>query len=590
MKGFFHKAKDQVTSSLQKDSKDPKDPKSPPPVPATRPSIFGDGTQKDLKSPPPIPAKKPSIFQRDAPKIPQRPITINPDTPQEDGPSRIYNAQALDVARYRYHHGTNLGSIYVLEKWLHGSMFPPNAAPGQTSELEAVKLWVSQIGLDATCTKFWKHWGSAVSDSDMRWLSRSANCTTLRIPIGYFTLGPYFCQGTPFEPYAEVYRGAWEEIRSFILRLWAFRIGVVLDLHALPGGANGGEHSGTNSGKADLWTSSSNLALGQRCAEFLAQEVQNGLKGVAGIQLCNEANWDAPGMYAWYDKCIASISAIDPSIPIIISDGWNLSKALDYVGKKNVAYPDRPTCPVIIDTHYYWAFSDADKKKSPQAIIAEAKTKMSELDGKEGNVLERGAFQIIVGEYSCVMTEDSWAKSGGVPKSDLVKQFGQAQSQRYQERSGGSYFWTYKMDWLPGGEWGFIAQTNSSAITPPPSLLMKDPKSRVSNANAQRDKLMEACVTAHSDYWNRTAPGKPFEHWRFEKGWKTGWDDAVAFLGQNSVMGYSGETAPGGDKIGNLELWVLKRIRDSGMRGPFVWEFEQGLRKGISEFYRTCGL
>ncbi|KAF2494825.1 hypothetical protein BU16DRAFT_618807 [Lophium mytilinum] len=47
MKGFFQKAKDQVASLLQKD------PKVPPPVPATRPSIFGDGTQKDLKIPPP---------------------------------------------------------------------------------------------------------------------------------------------------------------------------------------------------------------------------------------------------------------------------------------------------------------------------------------------------------------------------------------------------------------------------------------------------------------------------------------------------------------------------------------------------------
>jgi hypothetical protein len=42
-----------------------------------------------------------------------------------------------DIFRYRYQHGTNLGSIFVLEKWLHSSMFEKNM-PG-SSELEAVK-------------------------------------------------------------------------------------------------------------------------------------------------------------------------------------------------------------------------------------------------------------------------------------------------------------------------------------------------------------------------------------------------------------------------------------------------------------------
>lgn len=33
----------------------------------------------------------------------------------------------------------------------------------------------------------------------------------------------------------------------------------------------------------------------------------------------------------------------------------------------------------------------------------------------------------------------------------------------------------------------------------------------------------------------------------------------------------------GGDKIGNLEIWVWKRIGDSRMTGDFVWEFEREL-------------
>jgi len=43
---------------------------------------------------------------------------------------------AKDILRYRYHHGSNLGSFFVLEKWLHGSMYDGGAAG--SSELDAV--------------------------------------------------------------------------------------------------------------------------------------------------------------------------------------------------------------------------------------------------------------------------------------------------------------------------------------------------------------------------------------------------------------------------------------------------------------------
>lgn len=46
---------------------------------------------------------------------------------------------SLDILRYRTHHGTNLGSIFVLEKWLFPSMFEPTAKGD--SELDAVTAY-----------------------------------------------------------------------------------------------------------------------------------------------------------------------------------------------------------------------------------------------------------------------------------------------------------------------------------------------------------------------------------------------------------------------------------------------------------------
>ncbi|TKA81583.1 hypothetical protein B0A49_00355 [Cryomyces minteri] len=500
-----------------------------------------------------------------------------------DQPATIQPPTPLDVLRYRYHHATNLGSVFVLEQWLTPSMYTQGS---QSAELAAVSGWIQQEGVDKTRERFETHWSTYVSDSDLDWLANNAHCTSLRLPIGYFTLGPAYCQHTPFAAASQVYINAWSAVKSLVSRARARGIGTLLDLHALPGGANGGDHSGTNSGKAQLWGDRHNLDLATRCLLFIAQEARS-MDGVVGLQLCNEAEYDAIGMYAWYDSVIGQIAKIDDTLPLYISDAWNLGQALSYTNGKNRLINGAAN-PIIIDTHLYWAFTDADKAKTPQQIISEVSAKLSELDGKDGSVVDHGAAQVIVGEYSCVLTEDSWTKANGADKSQLVVGFGQAQSQRYQQRAGGSYFWTYKMDWMDGGEWGFAQQTKNNAITPPASLALPHPdiQQRITAATEQRDARRAAALAAHTDYWDRQHPGE-YEHWRYEAGWGVGFDDAAAFLGMRASSALQG---PGGDRIGMLDVWVRKRVVGSGQAGRWLWEFEQGVRKGVAEFYELAGV
>lgn len=543
MKGFLHKAKTELKSVTQRDS-----------------STSCAGGHSEAGS-------HPGQQHHDH---------HSPSHQQSQG---ISDPTPLDILRYRYHHGANLGSVYVIERWLQPSRFPDGAEG--SSELAAVKAWVDEIGIEATKQKFEEAWANALSDKAVGWFVDHAKATTVRLPIGYFDLpGKEFTQGTPFEPYAHVYSEAWQSIRTLIARLRAHSIGVIVDLHALPGGANAQEHSGTNSGRAEFWGSSSNRALGTRCSEFIAGEARNGLD-IVGIQLVNEAEWEAQAMYEWYDEAIAQISAVDSTIPVIISDGWNFDKAMNYALLKNTV--DGIQSPIVVDTHYYWAFTDDDKSKTPQRIIGEVDAKLTQLDNKEGSVHDRGAIQAIVGEYSCVLTEDSWAKSDGVSKEELVNKFGLAQTHRYQHRAGGSFFWTWKMDWMPGGEWGFVAQTNAGNIVPPKlaTLSTQERQSLGEKArNEQTGRLREA-VQEHVAYWSHTDPNGHYEHEKFEYGWKVGYQDALAFFDGRSTQG---------DKIGMLELWILKRIRESGYRGGFTWLFEQGLRKGVHDFYATIDM
>ncbi len=317
--------------------------------------------------------------------------------------------------------------------------------------------------------------------------------------------------------------------------------------------------------------------------------MRGGLDAVIGIQLVNEATTGAAGMYQWYDRVIPAISQIDSRIPLYISDAWDLSPALSYINNQNRLSNYQSTNPIIVDTHKYYTFSDFDRSQTPQEIIARLPTELNELNDKEGNVVDRGAAQLIVGEYSTVLDGQTWSRVNAADKPGLVQQFGRAQSQRWQQRAGGSYFWTYKMDWMDGGEWGFAEQTKTANILPPQSLLLShdDVRGRVGNAYGQREQRKNAAFANHVNYWDQTSPGKNFEHWRYGAGWEMGFDDALAFLAAraNGVL-----RGPGGDRLGCLDLWVRKRLGESGQGGEFAWEWEQGFRQGVRDFYGVVGV
>ena len=93
--------------------------------------------------------------------------------PMTDQPATIQPPTPADVYRYRYQHGANLGSIFVLEKWLTGHMYPENA---QSAELAAAAGNVKQMGMDAARAKFENHWNTYVSDEDLDWLQNEAHC------------------------------------------------------------------------------------------------------------------------------------------------------------------------------------------------------------------------------------------------------------------------------------------------------------------------------------------------------------------------------------------------------------------------------
>jgi hypothetical protein len=362
----------------------------------------------------------------------------------------------------------------------------------------------------------------------------------------------------------------------------------LIDLHALPGGANSDAHSGSSTGKPELWSSRTNLERGHKALVHLASAVK-GISGIIGLQLVNEAVYDAKGMYQWYEQVIQDISAVDDTLPIYISDAWDLNRALEWTNGRHLFHNNIPRNPVIIDTHKYYTFSEKDRSQSPQQIISRIPSELSELDGKSGSLSDRGEGQVVIGEYSCVLDGRTWSRSPPEEKEALVRQFGHSQCQKWQEVTGGSYFWTWKMQWMDGGEWGFVEQSKKRNIFPPPSLTLSatEIQSKIESAQSKRQELGTQERNSHEEYWSRTSPGKSFEHGLYSQGWDTGFSDAQSFFGMRTKGCVAAE---GGDKIGMLEVWTKKRLWESGQRGEFMWEWEQGFRAGISAFYHVAGI
>jgi hypothetical protein len=61
-------------------------------------------------------------------------LTLTAPTPRTS--HHLARPSLKEILRYRYHHGPNIGSIFVLKKWLPGSMY--NASAAVSSELDAV--------------------------------------------------------------------------------------------------------------------------------------------------------------------------------------------------------------------------------------------------------------------------------------------------------------------------------------------------------------------------------------------------------------------------------------------------------------------
>ncbi|CAN6601472.1 hypothetical protein TRVA0_001S10418 [Trichomonascus vanleenenianus] len=455
--------------------------------------------------------------------------------------------------------------MFVLEKWINDRPFGRDAKG--TSELDAVESLVKEKGIAAAKSQFEESWKSWLTEDDWKYL-QDVGVTSVRAPIGYWMVdNGKFCHDTPFEKYKEVYSNAWVLFKSLVIEKAAeHKIAVLVDLHALPGGANGQDHSGTCSGEADLWGSSKNEHLAYDVLVFLAKDIAP-YDNVCALQILNEAPYGTEDGHPakiqqnFYLGAIKRIREVNPEIPLVVSDAWDLGTWINWINEKE-DHLGGQQLGVMLDTHVYKCFSDEDKSKCPCDLVNDVDQAIQQTD----------KVDVIVGEFSCVLDGQSWARHQGQPREEVVKDYGNKQSQHFYHRArAGHYFWTYKFLHGSGGEWDFREMTKQGCL---PSFKVSHQKPQ-EFFDGEVNRRFEKANAEHSSYWRNVDSNRDWELWRFQQGFYMGFADAREF----DKFEHS--------EIGRLNAWRRSRqaehIREKGT-SDLVWQFEHGFNQGVDAF------
>ncbi|ORY35801.1 glycoside hydrolase superfamily [Naematelia encephala] len=346
-----------------------------------------------------------------------------PDTPVQLESFAPYDASRALIYRYRQQQSVNLGSWFVQEQWMNPSLFTC-ANGNKQAELDVAQGWG---GVDSARQVLERHWDEWIGESDFAYLA-SIGINTVRLPIGYWSLGPVYCQGTPFESVSSVYVNAWARVVRAINWAEKYGLGILVDLH---GNQNGQAHSGVSDGQQNLFDNPANVQLTMNALTYLTQQLVK-VNNVVGIEILNEPS-NVDGLPAFSLTTLRQVSPEAAAFPFYIHDGFDMSRFADYVSTRSDF--------VVLDHHSYFVFGDHDSQEIP------AKQLTSSLQPGQGSLSQQMISaateerrNIVIDEFSCALSGNALVNS-----SDAVtdrRRFCTGQMESYTNATAGWSFWS----------------------------------------------------------------------------------------------------------------------------------------------------
>ncbi|KAJ6561112.1 glycoside hydrolase superfamily [Mycena vulgaris] len=464
------------------------------------------------------------------------------------------------IYRYRKQRGVNLGSWFVLERWITDAPFR-HAAPPAQSDLDVARGVHARQALET-------HYDAWITEPDWAWISE-LGLNTVRIPIGYYHLcgaDPSVLSGTDFADFYDVFSGVWLRLIKAIETAQRFGLGVLLDLHAAPGKQNNDAHAGT-SNPAAFFSDSRHRTHTIHVLRTLVTHLNAHtppLVNVVGIELLNEPHPSVDAeLQKWYSAAIKDLAALDPTLPIYLSDCWKTEQYAEYI-KSTSPHPSF----LVLDHHLYRCFTPSDIS-TPAPAHAHALTDEGahtpRMFARVAEMLDSAGAGFVVGEWSGALNPGSLTGS-----PDDAKNYVAAQLRLYEARCSGNFFWTYKNHGAqPDRGWCLRDAVEAGVFPRKVGLLAsRNPVGDHERQTRVRDSLKDKALGDHTAYWSKF-PGK-YQHARFGEGFTLGWDDAYMFFTSSSRNV---------SELGFVGAWARTRTQD---RGSSFWEFQHGFKQGVA--------
>ncbi|KAG8718237.1 Glucan 1,3-beta-glucosidase 3 [Ceratobasidium sp. 394] len=340
-----------------------------------------------------------------------------------------YDEKKARIYRYRKQLSVNLGSWFVQENWMKPSLVKC-ANGAKSAELDIASGWDNPASARSVLERHWDTW---ITEDDFAWLEKTG-VNTVRLPIGYWSLGSQYCQGTPFEEVASVYERSWPRVLRAIDWAGKHNIGVLVDLHGAVGSQNGQSHSGTSDGQMTLFDDNENMKKTTDVLVYLTKQLVP-ISNVVGIQILNEPR-NVASLPDFYGRTIDKLRKLSPDaakFPFYIHDGFNLERFAKFVGGRKDF--------VVQDHHSYFVFTPSDASTSAEDHISNVN---AGIKSALASASERARHNLVIDEWSCALTSQSLSSE----EKPLAarKSFCTSQANVYLRETAGWSFWSYKTE------------------------------------------------------------------------------------------------------------------------------------------------
>lgn len=313
--------------------------------------------------------------------------------------------------------GINLGGWLILEKWQTPSVFKGTSA---SDEWELSRT-------DEGKRRIRQHRKTFITEDDFKWLA-AHKVNFVRLPVPYWALVK-----------TDEYVFAGKELEWAMKMAKKYGIKVLLDLHALPGGQNIGDHSGKQ-GQMDWFDDATYQTQTIAILKNMAQKYRDS-PALWGIEIMNEPEvkghmWQLIRFYRLAYRELRSV--LKPGKYTVFHDGF---QPLLFTG----ALWRRRGYPVAIDVHWY-AFTYRSR-----ASLTEYK-RFSQALRRSLLAILRLWQPVIVGEWSSVLPQRYFDQAPQARHKALLVENITEQRRTYNRALGHTY-WNYKAE--GDGMWNF---------------------------------------------------------------------------------------------------------------------------------------